>query len=158
MTLPLPPHTMFSLLKGMGEDAQRILAALQTIESLPAQLSNLLNLITEMSSFKEIVLRGLDYLAAENAALKAEIEKAGQASAELEAALAAAQQELSTFLAQEAEEDSSEAAEDAQEAADRLEILDRLSQLVPAPAPEPSPEPQELPVEPAVEAEPSTES
>lgn len=138
---------MLSLLRDLGQDAERIQSALHIVESLPPLLTQLTETLNEMATWKEIVLRGLDHLAQENAALKAELASDGIDHASLRAELAAKTAELAAFL-------EAERAEDAQDDADRQEILDRLSQLVPAPAPvEPAPvvEPPAPAPEPVVE-------
>ena len=138
---------MLSLLRGMGHDAERIQSALHIVESLPPLLTQLTETLNEMATWKEIVIRGLDHLAQENAALNQAIETAGIDSEVLRAELAAKTAELAAFL-------EAERAEDAQDDADRREVLDRVSQLVPGLAPvEPAPvvEPPAPAPEPVVE-------
>lgn len=138
---------MLRFLREVGQDAKRCLQALAVVEALPMFMAQTQQHITDMSTFKEIVLKGIDYLADQNAALKSALESSGSSTAELEAELAAAKQELATFLAAEAQEDAEQAAADSAEAADRQEILDRLGALIPAeaapeaPAEEPAAEP-----------------
>ena len=145
---------MFTLLQELGRDAARIQAAVETIEGLQGSIANLNQQLADMASFKDIVIQGLNYLAAENEALKAELATKGELSTELYSKLALAQDQLREFLAAEEQEDAAEAAEDALEAADREEILGRLSELVPPPAEVPAPapvepDPEPAPVEPA---------
>lgn len=139
---------MFTLLQELGRDAARIQAAVEIVEGLQGSISNLNHQLADMASFKDIVIQGLNYLAAENEALKAELASKGELSADLYSKLALAQDQLREFLAAEELEDAAEAAEDEQAAADREEILGRLSELVPPPAevPAPAPEPEPTPV------------
>jgi hypothetical protein len=132
---------MLALLQGLGRDAARIQAAVETVEGLQGSIANLNQQLADMASFKEIVIQGLNYLAAENEALKAELASKGELSAELRSQLADSQEQLRQFLAAEELEDAAEAAEDEQETADRAEILNRLSELVPPPAEVPAPAP-----------------
>jgi len=148
---------MLRFLREVGQDAKRCLQALAVVEALPMFMVQTQQHITDMSTFKEIVLKGIDYLADQNAALKSALETSGSSTAALEAQLTAAKQELASFLAAEAEEDAQQAAADTAEAADRQEILARLGSLMPAdvapeaPAEEPVAEALEEPVAEATE-------
>ena len=118
---------MFTLLRVLGQDAERIESALQTVGGLEPLLTQLNERLTDMATFKEIVLKGLDYLAEENAKLREQLASGDGDSEALKAELAAKSTELAQYLAD-------ETAEDAADDADRQAIIARLGELVP-PAP-----------------------